>query len=191
MPVNQQETKDKIGLGLSGPAPLELGRSGVRDMVISAPRHPAAKHKRRRGPEDQKGPRGHRRGVGRASGLWACSVLCGGGGGSSSSGRTIRDGRQVGSQSVSRSVSQSRSPGSPGSPGSVGLGLGWATRSRPLPRVAPSVFVCLSTRPAPAGLSNQEGMLRRRGAREGNDQGPDCHGPSWDRSTPCSLTLHG
>lgn len=58
MPVNQQKTKDKIGLGLSGPAPLELGRSGVRDMVISAPRHPAAKHKRRRGPEDQKGQEG-------------------------------------------------------------------------------------------------------------------------------------
>lgn len=58
MPVNQQEKKDKIGLGLSGPAPLELRRSGGRDMVISAPRHPAAKHKRRRGPEDQRGPEG-------------------------------------------------------------------------------------------------------------------------------------
>lgn len=94
-------------------------------------------------------------------------------------------GRSASRQSVSQSVCLSCTPGS------VGLGLGWATRSRPLPRVAPSVFVCLSTRPAPAGLSNQKVMLRRRGAREGNNQGPDCHGPSWDRSTPCSLTLHG
>lgn len=46
--------------------------------------------------------------------------------------------------------------------------------SRPLPHVAASVFVCLSTRPVPDGLSNQKGMLRRQG---GHDQGPDCHGP--------------
>lgn len=49
-----------MGLGLSGPAPLELGRSGggEGDMamlaclpwsVISAPRHPAARHRRRKG----------------------------------------------------------------------------------------------------------------------------------------------
>lgn len=52
----------------------------------------------------------------------------------------------------------------------VGI-VGWASR---LCSCVALCVVCLSSRPVPAGLSNQEGMLRRQG---GHDQGPDCNGP--------------
>lgn len=111
------ESQIKTGLGLSGPAPLELGWSGGRQVVISAPRYPAARHERRKGPESPDSG---------GNGRQLVSCVC--------------------------------------------------VSSYPSARPVPSWIVESGGHVAPARRSQP---------------GPRLSWTSWDRSTPCSLNLHG